>query len=558
MKNHFHVLLASNANLDAFPQNTLSEFTNLFPNFEQPEELFVRIKGISISKRLKSYAQHPGFVKVEVNGLQSNVLEKEPQRTLVRFNYSRDPKGRGDYQVVEFEHTPYLKLRTVPITQLSVRICDNLGRILKLEDGLPTLVHLELTNMNSDQQFSLTCISHNQREREVYLQNKLNNFHVRLPQEMTLNNWEMAVAGVGIPPQKKPEETLTLRIRCVQVKAMDEDPNSQTEDIQQSFLDRKELYEEILPYLLTEGMTKNDVIEEIMKPGVNYDRRKRELRYDNDGDARVLAYRNSLYTAFLAQNDEDDDGGGGDIETNLIDMNDDEGDDVPPTESQETEESEDAEETEEEDDLPYEIEDDFDETFTYSLDDFTSTLQLGVKIATDIKGKRFLSRRLTFYPYDVGRWGFVNYPARGYRATFRLDFNQAFLKFLGEEERKPTKFIFPWGGLGFYKQASLWRIKKSNMAMLYCDVVEPSIVSDQKLQLLHIVPFDLSQQHKYYEPKHLIYRPVVSRTFSDIGFQLTNPDGSPYEITDQFGEKDAEKYGGLTIVLLFRPIRRNK
>lgn len=519
MERNFHVLLASNANLDAFPQNTLSEFTNLFPLIEQPNELFVRIKGISISKRLKPYAAHPGFVKVEITGLQSNILEKEPQRALVRFNYSRDPTNRGDYQVVEFENTPFLKLRTVPITQLSVRICNNSGRVLKLEDGLPTLVHLELSSMNTDQQFSLTCISHSQREREVYLQNKLNDFHVRIPQEMTLNNWEVAVGGIGIPPQKKPAEKLIMRIRCVQVKT--EDSNVQF-DKRQSYRDRNELLTEVLPYLLTEGMTEEEARQEILSPGVFFDRRRRE-----------------------AQNEDDDDyEGAGNENTNMVEREDDDEQAAGDSMGQ-------AEE-----DAPEEIDEDYDETFEYVLDDYTSTLQLGAAISTDIKRRRLLFDRLLFRPWAVGRWGFTIYPSRGYRLTFRIDFNQAFLDFLGEEEGKPTKFFFPWSGYFFHGRTSLWAVKKPNMGMLYCDIVEPSIVSDQKLQLLHIVPFDLSQQHKFYEPKHLIYRPVVSRTFSDIGFKLTNPDGSPYEITDQFGEKDAEQYGGLTVVLLFRPMRR--
>ena len=103
-----HVLLASNANLDEFPTNSLTHFTNLVPYIDHADKLYVRIRRIAVSKRLKVGEPHPAFVKVHLGELETNALQIRSERVLCRFNFDQDTQNRGDYQIVDIEHAPFI------------------------------------------------------------------------------------------------------------------------------------------------------------------------------------------------------------------------------------------------------------------------------------------------------------------------------------------------------------------------------------------------------------------------------------------------------------------
>ena len=539
----FYVLLASNANLDEFPSNTLTQFTNLVPYIEQHDKFFIRIRRIAISQRLRQDVPHPAFVKVHLGELETNALQRAADRVLHRFTYNHDENLRGDYQVVDIDHAPFLRTRNVPLSQLSIKLTDNLNRVLQLDDGLPTLVSLELSTMDTEQQFTLSCMSHGFDERRTFTYNTLNKFHVRIPQEMTLEGWEVAVASVGIPPQSKPSSTMSFRVRVVDVsKAL----SDSVDDIYLSYQLRTTLMEELAPLVQSENMTLEDARAKLMEKDFFISREYQ--------DARGMRQQRAV----------DDD----DVSSSESSESDNEQVGEPQDEEEESEESPPTEETAEiDEDDPTKtniisteenvIDLNYDRTFTYEMSEFTSTTKVCQQIISDLLGDDFLRGRLSFLaPYVSDKYAFFNFALRGYRATFRLDFDPAFQKFLGEAGAHPTHILWPYAWLPFYRSTSVWRLKKPNVGMLYCDIVEPSIVSNQKLQLLHLIPFNLSQTHYLYEPKHLMYHRVVSRTFTDIGFQITQPDGEPYEISDSYGEDEAKLYGGVTVSLLFRPIPR--
>ena len=579
-----HVLLASNANLDEFPTNSLTHFSNLVPYIDHADKLYVRIRRIAVSKRLKVGEPHPAFVKVHLGELETNALQIRSERVLCRFNFDQDTQNRGDYQIVDIEHAPFLLTSNVPLSQLSIKLTDNVNKILQLDYGLPTLVSLELNSMDTEQQFMLTCMSHGVDERRTFTSNKLNKFHVRIPQEMNMSGWEVAVANVGVPPQSKPVEKISFRVRVVQAKKV---MPTHKGDLYHSYQDRYELLDEFIPLIqddeMNEEMARDKLLSNDFFISKSYQettgrRQQRDVRFkrstenaeggDGEEDESMQAedeQEEEVMDEEIAEDEQeevmDEDAAEDEMEEdNLIDQEQSADDNLVTADEDEHEdegEDEGVDPAVERSLLPKFVNVGYERTFTYMLNEYTSTQQLCSTINDDLRNDININRRLSFSNLFVPeKFAFFNLPHNGYRVTFQLDFDAGFSKFLGEKKRAATHLLFPYAWLPFYNSTSLWRLKKPNVGLLYCDIVEPSIVSNQKLQLLHLIPFNLSQDHYLYEPKHMIYHPVVSRTFTDIGFQITQPDGELYEITDTYGQNEAERYGGVSISLLFRPIKQ--
>lgn len=605
-----HVLIASNANEYEFPNNTLAEFSNLFPLQEQiSQKVYVCIKQIFVSRRIKAGEHSPAFIRVQLKQLTSNPFQKRGDRTLATFTYEGGDKDiRGDYQHVEFDSESYFELRNIPVTQLSVHLTDQLNNTVQFEDGLPTLVHLKLSSMNTSQEFSLHCMSHSPQEISMYPDNSLSKFHIRLPTEMTLRGWEVAVTGVGIPPQGDYDNTISLRVRVAQIYKRQ---NTTRLMYEVGMRARVRLLYTILPILRERGLTDKQIIGKVFGREKKDDRQRRHIRegleflqtamrrkrqtIDSDGQEsssstqlenqlfkrmkehgetteealRALASAGRLHDDmedFRFANTVDDDG---DIEIDydaakgMLDLDEDPVAAAGADAAVEREEDEDVADPltvalEDLEGLDANVDPAFDKIFTWDMNNFTTTRAILTQISNDISADPQLATTLRLHTSaeNPGDWAFVVYGATQHNITYRLDFSYNMLRLLGETYNEPEKWVFPWTGLSFTKSASLWRAKKPNMAMLYCDIVEPSIVSNQKLQLLHTIPMRITKKHLLYEPKNLIYHPVISRTFTDIGFQLTQPDGSPFDIDNDFTQEEALLYGGLLVSLNFRPQKK--
>ena len=101
-------------------------------------------------------------------------------------------------------------------------------------------------------------------------------------------------------------------------------------------------------------------------------------------------------------------------------------------------------------------------------------------------------------------------------------------------------------------RTSIHVTRPCNIGLVYCDIVKPSVVGSEMCPLLHFVPLhdsiDKVNDHKsMYQPQHLIFHDVIDREFSNIGFQICEPDGELHRIYNSENENN-----GIGITLLFR------
>ena len=139
-----------------------------------------------------------------------------------------DPADRdSDYFVHEFDHSPWLKIMHSPLRQLTVELLDSDGELLQMdpeeegEEGeriregwqhrTPTVVVLEIGHRR-DLAFGMTCSSRDDFSKQVYLSNRGTRFSVRLPAELSLAGYEVAVSQIVYPSHVLEAGYAVLRI----------------------------------------------------------------------------------------------------------------------------------------------------------------------------------------------------------------------------------------------------------------------------------------------------------------------------------------------------------
>lgn len=213
-----YITLASNDSLDHYPENRLNHFTNVLPRHfihrmmsPNTEKIFVRLRSIAISPHLHQDegASADGSDINEGKLAHVHLSELEPQiknggyaRSIGQFFLSTKNKAKS-YDTFNFEHAPYLPLRSLPIAHLTVTITDIFGQKLALKDGFPTFVSLEVVDMDLSREFTISCNSHLQNLGEVFANNNLTHFKVPVPEELNLDGWEVALLSASCPPNLK-------------------------------------------------------------------------------------------------------------------------------------------------------------------------------------------------------------------------------------------------------------------------------------------------------------------------------------------------------------------
>lgn len=420
-----HYTVASNGCLYHFPNNSLTKFSNVVPQvFHQQrggEKLFVRLRSIAISYKLTEPDIFAGYAKIHLSELEPTSLNTVFEKSLGRFPFPPKTVLR-DYAIHEFENSTYIPIRALPLAQLSILITNSADRQLQLADGPPTLVQLEVTNMDLSGQFSISCMSHSPRELEIYPENTLDEFRVRLPQELSLRDWEVSLVSVGYPPDLDPPTTV--------------------------------------------WWTAQSTIAGKKRRLFSFDL----LDFDTTGN----------FVRAVIRELEADDYYGGKLEIEMLET---------PTE-----------------------------------------------------------------------YGFFNWRTQNIsfaqNEEIEVNFSLGFCRAFGQTTQPPPTSLGLRNAVTMHGQADIKLAVPTSIGMLYCDVVESSAVSDGLAPLLQVMPVNHLSGNHLYEPQHLIFHQVVTRSFSDITFRLKRPDGQPHRLNSQSEYTIAS--GGLSITLLFRPISRGK
>ena len=146
-------------------------------------------------------------VNILLDEVKPQISNDSYSKSLARFILKQDITA--DYAKLEFKHTPFLPLHTFPISNLTIRLMNSRGGPLVLDDGAPTFVLLEVTNMDITGEFTITCSSSGRKLED------LTNFRSNLPQASNLSGCEVAVVSVSFPSNLKRQNIFSAKFRAV-------------------------------------------------------------------------------------------------------------------------------------------------------------------------------------------------------------------------------------------------------------------------------------------------------------------------------------------------------
>lgn len=260
----------SNASLQVFPDNSLTSFTNIFPDpitSDKSRKFVARLRSVIISHKTTS----PNDTYVEVN-----LGELEPQRghsafdhTLGGFEFLSD-RVHDEQVFHEFDHAPFLPIRKSPVYKLSVYLTDRHGKQLNLASGPPTIVQIELTDDVLPEQFTITCASNSELQKTIFPDNVMGDFKTHIPEQMILPKWEVAVSSVVFPENMREKTVLRFSAHRVVFEydmAAYDDPDRLLEDIEADFKSKqKQTGMVFIPHIRTER-NKDDDAWKNLRPG---------------------------------------------------------------------------------------------------------------------------------------------------------------------------------------------------------------------------------------------------------------------------------------------------
>lgn len=193
--------------------------------------------------------------------------------------------------------------------------------------------------------------------------------------------------------------------------------------------------------------------------------------------------------------------------------------------------------------------------FEFDLLDYPNTEKFldDVKqsLADDIEfGDKVMMMRTS--DVESAEYGYVNFVSSGtLEYNLEVSFSHGFSKAMGQHEIQPPGRITNDLYITFQGLPSITLALPPSVALLACSIVQSSAVGHELSPLLRTVPVNIAKGNYLYEPKHLIYHPVINRSFTDIAFVLRRPDGLEHDLHSR--REHLEANGGIVMTLIFRP-----
>lgn len=196
-----YICLSSDASMQIFPNNSKTHFVNQFPfplkNRDSSRKFYVRVSSISISTQEHSLppADYAEIHLQEVEGQRSG---RDFVNVVGGFKYPPKSGQNGSiYGTHVFTQAARLPLQFQELQRLEVRITNRDNKQLRLDEGPPTLVWLEITDdMDDRDEFTVIC---NSLHPNLFPSNTLSHFTAPIPSYMTLDDHEVALLQVTFP-----------------------------------------------------------------------------------------------------------------------------------------------------------------------------------------------------------------------------------------------------------------------------------------------------------------------------------------------------------------------
>lgn len=208
------ITLNSFDSINFFPNNQRNNFVNKLPSSlvaPTGKKFYLKLRAIALSAELTSEDIYAGYVKVHISELTEQQSGTDFNYVLCGFSYP--PKVKfGDVGFHTVDNGPSLPVRVNPLTKLHVKITNSNGEELALTPASPTVIILEISNINMDTNFTITCTSYHP---DLYPGNTLSLFSSPLPSEMNLQEYEVALQNIVFPPQMTESQIASLSIEGI-------------------------------------------------------------------------------------------------------------------------------------------------------------------------------------------------------------------------------------------------------------------------------------------------------------------------------------------------------
>ena len=542
------ITLVSSGDLKQFPNNSLTHFTNTFsePFYPKKNPLFrIRLRHIIISNKFQKRLQtaqtllnlperFDGVVKILLSELEPQKSNDQNETCLGSFSFE-NAEHHGNYSFYEFKHTPFLKVTETPLYRLSIHITNSLGEQLPLAGSYPTFLLVEISDDSMAEQFQITCYSHllSPTAQILFPDNTLSKFTVSLPSEMELyGQWEVALSNITFPDKMR-DELLWINLGG-QILYYDARNAKTPEDIMKEIVRRWNsfVWSSFIKVRIIQNKTTHRYIALLFRYMTEGELgRQRIVRPQEELDPtseEAIRERGGIVSG----------GDGGEEEEEEEEGEEEEEEEEEGEEEEEEEEEEEGEEEEEakEQQAVEKIRKKAEEN-KLSIVTQTATTTKTIK-ENKLANRLARERQLTAFEDNVA-----------------LDISIGLLRLFGyEKAQKEKNWTLREGKSKVLSRTSkkvslLHAIRPTPISMLYCDIIQPSIIADVKGSLLQVIPLDdfmVQDKVVHYVPKHLIFQRLIPQKIKNIRFELTQTDGSPNSLVCDH-EQDS-----LIVTLLFR------
>lgn len=214
MRETYSICLSSRACLDVFPKNRENAFTNQLPihlKNKDNKRFYIRLKKIGVCTKGKSswWRHNFSYIKVHIYEVEEQNEGMIQTHFAGGFPFPPEEVCSHDYAMHTFQHAPHLLIRFQQLDKLTVKLTDEHNQDIAIAFGPPTILWLEITDMEPEDEFTITCIS---RQPDMYPNNQLQCFTTPLPTEMSLPNYEVALMQLVYPPELEEKVMASLRV----------------------------------------------------------------------------------------------------------------------------------------------------------------------------------------------------------------------------------------------------------------------------------------------------------------------------------------------------------
>ena len=194
----------SNASVDVYYNNKLSNYTNVLPrNFDLSHggedrawEIGVVAFGIDLNIAEAEGAYY------EVVKIASNIISAEPneEEPVLYTSYLPSDK-RNKYYFKTVKTVRYFPVRNTNLKTVSIKFLKTDDTILKLQDGQPSIVQFHLRKVDSKMPYNTIHLQvDNRLDEGTHPQNRLDNFYVNLKTPIYLNRGaKIALTDISYP-----------------------------------------------------------------------------------------------------------------------------------------------------------------------------------------------------------------------------------------------------------------------------------------------------------------------------------------------------------------------